>query len=118
MPRQPATNLSEIEAIVNDQIIKNSSIVTEEKDIEDATASGAMALFGEKYDEKVRVVTMGDFSMELCGGTHATATGDIGLFKITSESAVAAGLRRIEGVTGHGAGDLYKKAGRRACLHW
>lgn len=101
--------LNDIELLVNGQIINNNAVTTEEKDIEEATASGAMALFGEKYDEKVRVVTMGDFSMELCGGTHASATGDIGLFIITSESAVAAGLRRIEGVTGWGALSYVKK---------
>lgn len=92
--------LREIEDIVNAQIRLNSLIVTELMDLEDAKEKGAMALFGEKYDERVRVLTMGDFSTELCGGTHASRTGDIGLFRIISESGTAAGIRRIEAITG------------------
>ncbi|HEK3152317.1 TPA: alanine--tRNA ligase [Proteus mirabilis] len=92
--------LREIEDIVNAQIRLNSPVVTELMDLEDAKQKGAMALFGEKYEERVRVLTMGDFSIELCGGTHAARTGDIGLFRIMSESGTAAGIRRIEAITG------------------
>ncbi|HGN0850335.1 TPA: alanine--tRNA ligase [Proteus mirabilis] len=92
--------LREIEDIVNAQIRLNSPVVTELMDLEDAKQKGAMALFGEKYEESVRVLTMGDFSTELCGGTHAARTGDIGLFRIMSESGTAAGIRRIEAITG------------------
>ncbi|EKK5378143.1 alanine--tRNA ligase [Morganella morganii] len=95
--------IREVEALVNAEIRKNEPVVTELMDLEDAKAKGAMALFGEKYDERVRVLSMGDFSTELCGGTHAARTGDIGLFRIVSESATAAGIRRIEAVTGIGA---------------
>jgi alanyl-tRNA synthetase len=92
--------LLEIERIVNDQVLKNSAVQTEVKPTEDAIAAGAMALFGEKYGDKVRVVSVPGFSVELCGGTHVRATGDIGLFAIVSESGVAAGTRRIEAITG------------------
>ncbi|HAS8351293.1 TPA: alanine--tRNA ligase [Vibrio vulnificus] len=95
--------IREVEALVNAEIRKNEPVVTELMDLEEAKAKGAMALFGEKYDERVRVLSMGDFSTELCGGTHAARTGDIGLFRIISESATAAGIRRIEAVTGAGA---------------
>ncbi|MGL4826269.1 MAG: alanine--tRNA ligase [Vibrionaceae bacterium] len=98
-----SSQLQEIEALVNAQIRRNHQIATELMDIEAAKAKGAMALFGEKYDATVRVLTMGDFSTELCGGTHATRTGDLGLFKILSEGAIAAGVRRIEAVTGEKA---------------
>lgn len=92
-----------VEDLVNAQICRNLPIETNIMDLEAAKAKGAMALFGEKYDERVRVLSMGDFSTELCGGTHASRTGDIGLFRIISESGTAAGVRRIEAVTGEGA---------------
>ncbi|MBB7205684.1 alanine--tRNA ligase [Escherichia coli] len=92
-----------VEDLVNAQIRRNLPIETNIMDLEAAKAKGAMALFGEKYDERVRVLSMGDFSTELCGGTHASRTGDIGLFRIIFESGTAAGVRRIEAVTGEGA---------------
>ncbi|MFL1914579.1 alanine--tRNA ligase [Plesiomonas shigelloides] len=98
-----AEELREVERLVNAEIRRNHSVQTDVLDLDEAKAKGAMALFGEKYDEKVRVLTMGDFSVELCGGTHAARTGDIGLFRISSEGGVAAGVRRIEAVTGERA---------------
>ena len=92
-----------VEDLVNQQIRRNLPVQTEVMALDDAKEKGAMALFGEKYDDNVRVLTMGDFSTELCGGTHASRTGDIGLFRILSESGTAAGIRRIEAVTGDGA---------------
>ncbi len=97
--------IHEVERLVNQQIRRNHIIQTDIMDIEAAKSKGAMALFGEKYDSQVRVLTMGDFSTELCGGIHASHTGDIGLFKILSESGIAAGIRRIEAVTGERALD-------------
>ncbi|CAK9885787.1 MAG: Alanine--tRNA ligase [Candidatus Erwinia impunctatus] len=95
--------IRQVEEIVNAQIRHNLSVETTIMDLDAAKAQGAMALFGEKYDEKVRVLSMGNFSTELCGGTHASRTGDIGLFRILSESGTAAGVRRIEAITGEAA---------------
>jgi alanyl-tRNA synthetase len=95
--------LERVEALVNQKIRENLNVETKIMAVEDALQTGAMALFGEKYGEKVRVVMVSDFSIELCGGTHTSRTGDIGLFKIVSESGVAAGVRRIEALTGEGA---------------
>ncbi len=101
--------LQKVEDMVNAEISANLPVVTEIMSIEDAKKSGAMALFGEKYGESVRVVSMGEFSKELCGGTHVTNTGIISTFKIVSEGGVAAGVRRIEALTGKGAFAYYKE---------
>ena len=101
--------IGKVEALVNEQIQENLDVRTDIMDIEDAKKAGAMALFGEKYDQKVRVVSMGDFSKELCGGTHVSNTGSIMLFKILSESGIAAGVRRIEALTGNAVLDYYRK---------
>ncbi len=101
--------LDEIERIVNAEITRNAPVETEVRSTEEAVAAGAMALFGEKYGDRVRVVTVPGFSMELCGGTHCRATGDIGAFVITAEEGVAAGVRRIEALTGQGAIDYLQQ---------
>jgi alanyl-tRNA synthetase len=108
---EPVTpeQLKEIENLVNQHIRLNHEVETKLMDQEAAKASGAMALFGEKYDEEVRVLSMSDFSVELCGGTHVKRTGDIGVFKIISESGIAAGVRRIEAVTGQHALDYLEQ---------
>jgi alanyl-tRNA synthetase len=109
---QPVTpnELREIERLVNTEIRRNTAAQTELMDYENAVAAGAMALFGEKYDRNVRVLRIGDFSMELCGGTHVERAGDIGFFKITSESGVASGVRRIEAITGDAALEHVEKS--------
>ena len=103
------SELKQVEALVNAHVLAANEIVTKETDIETARKEGAMALFGEKYGKTVRMVKMGSFSTELCGGTHCDNTGKIGLFKIISESSVAAGVRRIEAVTGLGVLHLIAK---------
>ncbi|MBV7471133.1 alanine--tRNA ligase [Aeromonas media] len=102
-----------VEELVNAQIRANHDVSTELMDLEAAKSAGAMALFGEKYEDDVRVVRMGDYSTELCGGTHAKRTGDIGFFKIIAESGIAAGVRRIEAVTGKGAIDFMHQLGEQ-----
>ncbi|MFN7212353.1 MAG: alanine--tRNA ligase [Lysobacteraceae bacterium] len=109
-----AEQLSAIEAMVNEEIRRNAEAEVHHMGMQDALDFGAMALFGEKYGDRVRVLRMGDFSTELCGGTHVHRTGDIGLFKILSEGGVAAGIRRIEAVTGRGA--LAEVAAQEALL--
>ncbi|WP_236037288.1 alanine--tRNA ligase [Marinomonas vulgaris] len=105
-----ATEIEQIEDMVNEQIRLNRAVETDIMDVESAKAKGAMALFGEKYDSEVRVLTMGaDYSIELCGGTHVNRTGDIGFFKIVTESGIAAGVRRIEAVTGKVAIDTTRQ---------
>jgi len=109
---QPMTQgeLQQVERMVNEQIRANSAGETRLMKHDAAVASGAMALFGEKYDDEVRVLNFGDFSVELCGGTHVHRTGDIGLFKIVTEGGIQAGVRRIEAVTGQGALDWVAKS--------
>lgn len=105
--------IQEIEDLVNQQIRHNHAVSVELMPIDDAKKKGAMALFGEKYESIVRVLTMGNFSIELCGGTHVSRTGDIGLFKIISESSIASGVRRIEATTGQMAIDLIHSDDKR-----
>jgi alanyl-tRNA synthetase len=102
-------DIDEVEAIVNDQIRRNEQVRTQVMGIQDAVAAGALAFFGDKYGEQVRVVTIEEFSKELCGGTHCRHTGEIGLFRILSEMGVAAGVRRIEAQTGVGAWSALKR---------
>jgi alanyl-tRNA synthetase len=104
--------LERVEALVNRKIRENLKVETKIMAVEEALQTGAMALFGEKYGEKVRVVMVAGFSVELCGGTHSSRTGDIGLLKIVSESGVAAGVRRIEALTGEGAYRFVKEEER------
>jgi alanyl-tRNA synthetase len=102
--------LQEVERLVNEQILNNTQVCTDVMDLDQAVSTGAMALFGEKYGEKVRVVSVPGFSKELCGGTHVSRTGDIGLMKIVYEGSISAGVRRIEAITGEGALNRFQEA--------
>ena len=108
---QPLTEeeIKEVERLVNEQILRNVKVDTDVMPVEDAMRSGAMALFGEKYSGMMRVLTVPGFSKELCGGTHVRATGDIGVFKITSDESIASGVRRIRAVTGFEAYDRFRE---------
>jgi alanyl-tRNA synthetase len=106
-------DLDQIEAMVNQKVRENMRVETKIMDVEEALQTGAMALFGEKYGEKVRVVRVSDFSIELCGGTHTSRTGNIGIFKILHETGVAAGVRRIEALTGEGAYQFIREQERQ-----
>ena len=102
--------LTEVERLVNHEILRNDQVTTSVMALDQAISTGAMALFGEKYGEEVRVVSIADFSRELCGGTHVARTGDIGLCKIVSESSISAGVRRIEAITGEVAVERYQQS--------
>ncbi len=104
--------LADVEALVNRKVLEDEAVTTEEMPLDQALRTGAMALFGEKYGDRVRVVSIGDFSRELCGGTHCAHTGEIGLFKLVQERGVASGTRRIEAVTGHGSLERFQEAHR------
>jgi alanyl-tRNA synthetase len=104
-----ADELTEIERLINHEVLRNIAVNTEVMDLDRALTTGAMALFGEKYGDKVRVVEVPGFSKELCGGTHVSRTGDIGLCKIISEGSISAGVRRIEAITGEGALERFQK---------
>ena len=105
--------IQRVEELVNREIRRNTGVDTAVLEREEAIKAGATALFGEKYEEKVRVVTIDQYSKELCGGTHVSATGEIGLFKIVSEGGIAAGIRRIEAVSGFGAMDRFQQTERQ-----
>ncbi len=98
-----ADEIAEVERLMNEEILKNVPVHTDVMDLDHALQTGAMALFGEKYGEQVRVVSIDGFSKELCGGTHVARTGDIGICKIVYEGSISAGVRRIEAITGEGA---------------
>ena len=104
--------LEEVETLVNEHVLVDTPVLTEIRDLDEAVRGGAMALFGEKYLDRVRVVSVGDFSTELCGGTHVARTGEIGVFKIVAETSIAAGVRRLEALTGFGALRQYRTASR------
>jgi alanyl-tRNA synthetase len=108
-----SSEIEEVERLVNEQILANTELRTDVMDLDSAIETGAMALFGEKYGAKVRVVHVPGFSTELCGGTHVGRTGDIGVFKIVEESSISAGVRRIEAVTGEAAFQNYREAVER-----
>ena len=112
--RPTSEQLEEVERIVNEKIRANLPVETYETSLDDAKREGIIALFGEKYGEMVRVVRVGDYSRELCGGTHVSRTGDIGYFRVTSEASIAAGIRRIEAATGRGCDELLRKEKRLA----